>query len=427
MNKSVLAVLRGGALSFARPLIAYLPLFIVTLSFRGNDAELAAASRFFVWFSLISAFASQGLGGYLYAINVTSGGSAGFQSLKLLASLRRGVCGWWTLLSFVAAFFSLVLFVGLPVSPQNLLLSLVSVLLGPLLLVSSQHCISSGLLLGSLALSLLQSIVLLLAIVFIAAQYGFPPGGSESVSLALLVVLTFLLLRFIGQIRMSSIGRLWKREPFTGSLRINRSARLKCFLDGFLPPVYTASVLTYFSWNEAVGLSSDYQIAFYGYSRISDALISALVVFFTYFIAETGRPSVVEQGRKTLLLSPRLPVSRSLPFYLSKLVALLIVSAAALTVGYLYNCKLIAVCLPPVIAFDFALSMAKLLAIMGSFYFVTMTPRLSFWSQIAGLVACLSLMFSSLGVGFYMVVFASSFWLLQLVLPALYLFRRRFR
>ena len=427
MNESVLIALRGGALSFARPLIAYLPLFIVTLSFRGNDAELAAASRFFVWFSLISAFASQGLGGYLYAINVTSGGSAGLQSLRLFASLRRGMCGWWTLLRFAAAFFSLILFVGLPVSPQNFLLSLVSVLLGPLLLVSSQYCISSGLLLGSLALSLIQSIVLLLAIVFIAAQYGFSPGGSAYVSLVLLVVLTVLSLRFIGQIRMNAIGRLWKLEPFTGSLRINRSARLKCFLDGFLPPVYTASVLTYFSWNETVGLSSDYQIAFYGYSRISDALISALVVFFTYSMADTRRSSVVEQSRKSLFRSPQSPISRPLSFYLSKILALLLISAATLTVGYVYNCNLIDLCLPSVIVFDFVLSMAKLLAIIGSFYFVTMTPRLSFWSQTVGLIACLSLMFSSLGVGFYMVAFASSFWLLQLILPVLYLFRRRLR
>ena len=427
MNKSILAVLRGGVLSFARPLIAYLPLFVVTLSFRGNDAELAAASRFFVWFSLISAFASQGLGGYLYAINVISGGSAGFQSLKLFASLRRGVCGWWTLLSLAAAFFSLILFVGLPASPQNFLVSLVSVLLGPLLLVSSQNCISSGLLLRSLALSLIQSIAVLLAILCIASQRGLSPDSSAFVSFILLVVLTGLSLRFIGQIRMNSIGRFWKLEPFSRSLWINRSARLKCFLDGFLPPVYTASVLTYLSWNEAAGLSTDYQIAFYGYSRVSDALISALVVFFTYIMTGTGRSSVVDQSRKTLVRSPRLPGSRSLPFYLSKLVFLLVISAAALTVGYVYNCKLIEICLPPVIAFDFALSMAKLLAIIGSFYFVTITPRLSLWSQIAGLVACLSLMFSSLGVGFYMVVFASSFWLLQLVLPALYLFRSRFR
>lgn len=427
MNKSVLAALRGVVLSVVRPLIAYLPLFVVTLSFRGDDAQLALASRFFVWFSLISAFASQGLGGYLYAINVTSSGGPGFQSLRLLASLRRGVCSWWTLLSLAAAFLSLILFVGLPVSPKSFLVALMSVLLGPLLLVSMQHSISTGLLIRPLSLSLIQSAFLVLTVVCVLLGQRSSSDLAILAAFILLILITIASLRFIGRIRLKRIRGFWHLGPSRGSLRINRSSRLKCFLDAFLPPVYTVSILTYLSWSELPGLSYGYQAAFYSYSRISDALITALVVFFTHLFHESRSSSAVDEHRQRFLRVPRSLESRFTSLWLVKLLFVLLCSTVSLSVGYMYNCKLVGICLPRVIAFDFAVSTGKLLAIIGSFFFVTIIPRLSFCSQLAGLVVSISLMFSSLDIGSYMVAFATFFWLLQVVLPALYLFRRQSR
>lgn len=427
VSKSVLAALRGVFPAVVRPLIAYLPLLVVTLYFRGDDVKLALASRFFVWFSLIAAFASQGLGGYLYAINVASSARTGFQSIKLLASLRRGVCGWWALLGLAAAFLSLILFVGLPVGPGSFLVALMSVLLGPLLLVSMQHAISTGLLLRPLSLSLLQSAFLFLTVVCVMPGQEYFPGWAVLPSFFLLTALTVVSFRFIGRIKLNSMRRLWSLEPFRGSLHINRSSRLKCFLDALLPPVYTVSILTYLSWNELPGLSEGYQVAFYSYSRISDALISALVVFFTYLFRENRTSNGVREHRQSFMRISRWLESGSTPLWLVELLFILIVSAAALGVGYAYNCKLVGVCHPRIIAFDFAISIGKLFAIIGSFFFVIMIPRLSLCSQLAGLAVSASLMFSPLDIGAYMVAFAASFWILQLLLPALSLFRRRSR
>ena len=101
------------------------------------------------------------------------------------------------------------------------------------------------------------------------------------------------------------------------------------------------------------------------------------------------------------------------------------ISTIAFALGYVYNCFFTGVCLAPVIAFDLALSMGKLFAIFASFLLVVTLPRFSLFLQVVGLSVSLVLMLSPLGVELYMAIYVLCFWLLQLVLPTLYLWRGR--
>ena len=411
-------------MSLARPLIAYMPLFVVTLLYRDSDLELARLSRFFVWFSLVSVLGSQGFGGYLYALNIASNGKPGFQSLKLLVRLRRGLFGWWTLLVFVQAFLLLTVFVGCPVSFESIFVSAASALTGPVILVSTQYLISSGRLLQSIWMTMLQAIFLLASILCIihAGAGGLP----SALSALLLAILSFFSLYKISRISPFKDASLWALKPFSRSFKVDASARLKCFFDGFLPPIYTASIISFFSSSKQFGVSADFQFAFYSYSRISDALISCLVVFGTYLLANNRRPlrsssSAAFSG--SLAASPN-EITGSASWF-RVLVLLAGISTIAFALGYVYNCFFTGVCLAPVIAFDLALSMGKLFAIFASFLLVVTLPRFSLFLQVVGLSVSLVLMLSPLRVELYMAIYVLCFWLLQLVLPTLYLWRGR--
>ena len=405
---------KGAIVSLSRPVIAYIPLLFLSVALRGDSVRLSEVSRFFVWFSLVSAFGSQGIGNYVYSLIVASRGVATAQLLRILVVLRRMAVCRWTLFSILASFISFLSFVNSSSVLVALFLSVVAAIAGPLLLVVSQYYISRGMSFGVLQLaccqSLLTGLMLLLMLKSGSNQHISTVGALAFFGISLIV---YILLGPVCKCSLNisayaSPGRLVKQAS------LNKSSRVKCLFDALLPPVYVALVILSFSRTDSV-YSDQLVFAYYSYSRISDALVSLVVVLFSYIMVASRKGELHKDNAprpKSLLAASR--KSLNLPT-LKLALGMVAMITIFLIVGYIYNCTVTAICLGYLIAFDYVVSVAKLGYILGSFYFAILIPRHSLAIQVFSLLFVALISCMQLGTEKYMVIYALASWISLLI------------
>ena len=422
MRKAAVRLSKGAALSISRPAIAYLPLFFVTIAFRGDLVRLAEASRFFVWFSLVAAVGSQGIGNYIYSVIISSGGKVPVGLLRLLTVLRGMLFCRWTLFSFCLACIGFLSFVRGSDVFLSLFMSIVAVILGPIILVTSQLYTALGMSLSVLRTAFLQSLLLLLML------FLFDIESRQINSLQTLCVfsgiscVSFALLASVAKWR--TIYRLFRYpKRLSGFARVGMSARLKCFSDSLLPPLYVALIILALSRSDSV-YPDKLIFNYYSYSRISDSLISVIVVLYTYFVLPDRSLKVSKAGLKSPYRSKNL-ASRDFRLSVEHLVfGLFFLSSLILLAGYAYNCTIAQVCLLRLALFDYSVSLAKIGYIIGSFYFVIFIPRVSLMVQFLSMIAVIIISFAALPVRQYLLVYALISWLC-LSIPVYFLIKSR--
>ena len=414
---------KGAAVSLSRPVIAYIPLLFISVVLRGDSVRLSEVSRFFVWFSLVSAFGSQGIGNYVHSLIVASSGTATIQLLRMLVVLRQMTVCRWTLFSILISFASFLWFVSNSNVLVAILVSVVAAVAGPLLLVLSQIYISRGMSSHAIKLTCCQSLLSGLMLLLL-----LKPGSNQAISSVGILafsgisLVVYILLKPICKCRLNiraftSPSRIVKRAS------LNKGSRVKCLFDSLLPPVYVALVILSFS--RADSMQSDRLVfAYYSYSRISDALISLVVVLYSYFIV-ARRKNKLHQGSPCGPQSVPVASRKNLDFPTLRIAFwLFAIITAMLVLGYVYNCVVTAICIDYLIAFDYAASVAKLGYVIGSFYFAILIPRSSLAVQVLsvlsiGLISCMQLTAEK-----YMIAYALISWICLLI-PVFCLFRVR--
>ena len=387
--------------SLLRSAIGFAPLVLASIIYRNDHSSLLLSTRFFLAFSLAAAAGSLGLGAYIYSLNISSSSASSMsQRADIIAYIFKQINARWWICSAIIVLAILWTMRALTFSPFQIFFLTVFFFLAPALLVSTQYFLSVGRKKLFLVHTSLQSFVLV-------AFLPFAVSNHELSLIALIpLALVFLAInKYVSQSCLHdclnrssaennfSLYRPWQSQNYSlrqGSLcpPIALSTRLKCFADSFFPLAYTSAILLFFERLQSSS-SESYQLLFYNYTRVSDAIVSLFVTFCTLSVSKKlfkllDAGSGINNKVSSVAI---LPIAIGDTF--SLVLPIFVAFVPCLCIGYAFNYLLLGSFSIVLISFDILISSLKLAGIFLSLYMLTRLPSLALASQTVSLAAVL--------------------------------------
>lgn len=421
--------------SLLRSAIAFAPLFSASIIYRNDHPSLLICTRFFLSFSLAAAVGSLGLGAYVYSLNISSSSASSMsQRAEIISYIFRQMSTRWWILSGLVLSAILASMGALMYSPYQVFFLVATIFIAPGLLISTQYFLSIGSRRLFLLHTLLQSFVLISFLPFVGPLQALPFVWVVPLGLIFLGIKKYITNSCLQDCLQRSFvdnanpccqhSASAKYTLYTGKAKptIPLSTRLKCFVDSFFPLAYTSIILLFL---ERLQLNSSevYQLLFYNYSRVSEAIVSLFVTYCTLSVSKKLFKLLdIISG-----LENRSPsdANRSLVEILTLVLPIFSAFVFCLCIGYVLNYLLLGSFSILLASFDVLISSLKLAGIFLSLYMLTRLPTLALISQFLSLaLVSLGAIFAP-GFAIFFLLVAVSLGLSSLFPLVVFFFRSR--